>query len=188
MFHRSVASGEPFAGFFWFVVEWADAAAVGDVAALINDVNAFGPGGVRVIGGVAHVVDSEGQGEFESFRKIIRDHHTLLERFWLGVTNVVFYIRFHLPFVGGMRLANVNGQKIGVVLVVLINLNDVTNLAAKRRSSKTAEDEHEGPRAGAFADVEMIRSIEGHQPSVRGQKQRRVERQECLPSISRSVS
>jgi len=44
-------------------------AAVGDVAALVNDVNAFGPGSVRVIGGVAHVVDSEGQGNLNLFVK-----------------------------------------------------------------------------------------------------------------------
>jgi hypothetical protein len=150
----------------WFVIERADAAAIGDVAALIDDVDAFGPGGVRVIGGVAHVVDSKGQGEFEPFREIIRDDHALLQRFRLGVTNVILQIGFHLPFVGGMRFANVNGQKVGVVLVVLINLNDVAYLASKGRSSKTAENQHQRPRAGAFADVEMIRSIERHQPRV----------------------
>jgi len=167
VFHRSVASGEPFAGFLRFVIERANPAAVGDPAALIDDVDAFGPGGVRVIGGVAHVVDSKGQGEFEPFREIIRDDHALLQRFRLGVTNVILQIGFHLPFVGGVRFANVNGQKVGVVLVVLINLNDVAYLAAKRRSSKTAENQHERPRTGAFADVEMIRSIECDQPRVR---------------------
>ena len=166
MLHCTVARGQPFASFSRFVIERPDAAAVGDVATLIDDVDAFGPRSVRVIRGIAHVVDSEGQGKFESLREIIRDDHTLLKRFWLGVTNVILQIGFHLPFVGGMCFANVNGQKIGVILVVLIDLNDVADLAAKGRSSETAEYQHERPSAGAFADVEMTRSIECYQPRV----------------------
>jgi hypothetical protein len=166
VFYCSVARGQPFASFFRFVIERTNSAAVRDAAALIDDVNALGPGRVRIIRGVIHVVDSERQREFESFREIIRDHHALLERFRLRVANVVFQIGFHLPFVGGMRFANVDGQKIGAILVVLINLYDVAHLAAKRRSSKTPEDQDERPGAGAFADVEMIRSIERHQPRV----------------------
>ena len=136
------------------------------MADLIDDVNAFGPGGVRVIGGIAHVVDAEWQGEFESFREIIRDDYALLERFRLGVANVILQIGFHLPFVGGMRFANVNGQEISVVFVVLVNLSHVAHVAAKGRSSETSEDEDERPRAGAFADVEMTRSIERDQTRV----------------------
>jgi hypothetical protein len=41
-----------------------------------------------------------------------------------------------------MRFANVDGQKIHAVFVVVVNLNDVANLAAERRSSKTSEHQH----------------------------------------------
>ena len=143
MFYCAVARGEPFAGFFRLVVERTDPAAVNDAAALIDDVNALGPRGVRIVGGVAHIIDSEGHGELESLDEIIGNHHALLECFRLRVTNVVFEIRFHLPLVGGMRFANVNRQEIGAFLVILINLNDVAHLAAKRWSSKTPEDENE---------------------------------------------
>jgi len=44
-----------------------------------------------------------------------------------------------------MGFANVNSQKISAILIILINLNDVANLAAERRSSKTPEDQHERP-------------------------------------------
>jgi len=57
-------------------------------------------------------------GELESLSEIIRDRHALLERFRLRVANVVLHIGFHLPFVGGMRLANVNGQEIRTLFVV----------------------------------------------------------------------
>jgi len=79
------------------------------MTALINDVNPLRPCGIRIIGGVAHIVDSEGQGEVESLGEIIRDRHALLQCFRLRVADIVLHVGFHLPFVGGMRLANVHG-------------------------------------------------------------------------------
>ena len=58
-----------------------------------------------------------------------------------------------------MRLANVDGQKIGVIFVVVIKLNDVANLATKGRSSKAAEDENERLAGIAFADTKMIGTV-----------------------------
>jgi hypothetical protein len=167
VFYGAVARGEPFAGFFRLVVERTDPAAVSDPAALINDVNSLGPRGIGVIGGVAHVIDSEGQSELESFDEIVRDHHALFQRFRLRVTNVVFEIRFHLPFVGGMRFANVNGQKIRALFIILVNLNDVAHLAAKRRSSKTPEDENEWTIVRTFANVKTAEAIQRDDARVR---------------------
>src|SRR5213594_3942438 len=48
--YGAVAGGEPFAGFFRCVIERTDPAAIGDAAALIDDVNAFRPRGVGIIG------------------------------------------------------------------------------------------------------------------------------------------
>jgi len=65
-----------------------------------------------------------------------------------------------------MRFANVDGQKIGVVFVVVVDLDDVANLATKRRSGETAEDENERFARGAFANVEMIGAIEGDETRI----------------------
>ncbi len=162
MFYGAVARSEPLARLFRLVMEWAHAAAVRDAAAFINDVNTFRPSGVRIVGGVAHVIDAEGQGEFKSLDEIIGDHHALLQRFRLRVADVILQIGFHPPLVGGMSFANVHGQEIGAILVVVVNLSDVADLAAKRRSSKTPEDQHQRTFVSPFADVEMIRPIEGH--------------------------
>ena len=167
MFYCAVARGEPFASFLRLVVEWTDPTAVSDAAALINDVNSLRPRGIGVIGGVAHVIDSEGQSEVESFDEIIRNRHALLECFRLRVTNVVFEIRFHLPLVGGMRFANVNRQEISAFLVILINLNDVAHLAAKRWSSKTPEDENEWTIVRTFANVKTADTIQRDDARVR---------------------
>ena len=66
-----------------------------------------------------------------------------------------------------MRFANVNGQKIRMLLVVLINLNDVADLATKRRSSKTPEHQHEGPLMSSLTDVETANAIQRDNPRVR---------------------
>ena len=40
-----------------------------------------------------------------------------------------------------MSFANVNGEKVDVVFVIVEDLDDVADLATKGRSSKTAEDQ-----------------------------------------------
>jgi hypothetical protein len=66
-----------------------------------------------------------------------------------------------------VRFANVNGQEIRALFVIFINLNDVAYLAAKRRSSKTPEHQHEGPLMGSFADVKPANAIQCDNPRVR---------------------
>jgi hypothetical protein len=65
-----------------------------------------------------------------------------------------------------MSLANVDSQEIGVVLVIVVELNDVANLAAERRSSETAENEYERTASGFFADVKVGRAIERDKPGI----------------------
>jgi hypothetical protein len=60
-----------------------------------------------------------------------------------------------------VSFANVNRQKIGMLFVVVIELNDVANLAAEGRSSKTAEDKDEWAAGGFFADVQARGAIQG---------------------------
>jgi hypothetical protein len=58
-----------------------------------------------------------------------------------------------------MRFANVDGEKIDVLLIILVNLNYVTDLATEGRSSKAPEDEHERPVTRSFADVEAADAV-----------------------------
>jgi len=167
MFYFAVAGGEPSANFLWIVVEWAHAAAIGDASGFIDDVETFGPGGVGVVGGVGHVVDTEGQWEIEALGEIVGDGEALLERLGLSVTDVFLEVGFHLPFVGGMGFAHVDGQKIGVLFVIVEDLNEVANLATERRSSKAAEDEDERLGAGAFTDVKTVGAVECEETRVR---------------------
>ncbi len=120
-----------------------------------------------MVSGVAHVVDAEGQRKFEAHGEIPGDGHALLERFRLRVANVILHIGFHLPFVGGMRFADVHGEKINVIFVVVVDLNDVAHLAAEGRSSEAAKHQHQRPRAEAFAKMKMAHAVESQQSHVR---------------------
>jgi hypothetical protein len=66
-----------------------------------------------------------------------------------------------------MSFANIDSEEIGVVLVIVIELNDVANLAAERRSSETAEDKDEWAAGGFFSDVKAGRTIERDKPHIR---------------------
>ena len=90
MFYGAVAGGEPLANFSGIVVEGAHTAAVCDAAAFVDYVEAFGPGGVGEVGGVAHVIYSEGQIEFEALDEIVGDDDALFERFRLRVADIIF--------------------------------------------------------------------------------------------------
>jgi len=167
VFHRAVARGEPVAEFRRFVIKRAHAAAIRDSSAFINDVEPFRPGGIGEVGGVAHIVDAEGQGITEAFDKIICNQDALLEVFRLRVADVIFQVGFHLPFVGGMSFTHVDSQKVRVLLVIVKNPNEVANLATERRSSKAPEDQDERARAGSFPKMKTVCSIQRQEPHVR---------------------
>ena len=159
--------GEPGADFVGVVIERAHAAAVSNVAGFVDDVEAFGPCRVGVVRGVVDVIDAESDGIVKALDEIVCDGDALREGFWLGVTHVVLHVGLHLPLVGWVRFTDINSQKVGVILVIVVNLHHVTDVATEGRSSVAAEDDDEWAGAGALANMEMSRPIESDEPSVR---------------------
>jgi len=149
-------------------MERPHAAAVGDVAGFVDDVEALGPRGIGGFGCVVDIVDAEGDRVVEALDEIVGDGDALSEIFRLGVAHIVFHVGFHLPFVRGVGFAHVNREEVGVIFVVVVNLHHVTDVAAEWRSSVAAEDHDERASAGAFADVEAIRPVECDKPRVGG--------------------
>ena len=109
MFYHSIARRKPLAQFSRFVIERPHAAAIRNVPALINHVEPLRPSRVCRIGGVAHVIDPEWKIELEPLREIVGDSQALLQRFRLRIADIILQVRFHLPFVGGMRFTNIDG-------------------------------------------------------------------------------
>jgi hypothetical protein len=64
--------------------------------------------------------------------------------------------------------ADVDGEEIGSVFIVVEDLRDVADLATEGRSSEAPEHEDERFAFGAFADVEMGCAIEGDESGVGG--------------------
>src|SRR6266446_368023 len=120
MLHFAEAIDEPVADFLGVVFEGAVAAFVGDAALLVDDIEAFGPGGVGIVGGIVHFVDAKGHGVFETLREVVGNGDALIESFRLGVAHVVFvfFVGLYLPFVERVGFANVDGQEIGAVFIV----------------------------------------------------------------------
>jgi hypothetical protein len=61
---------------------------------------------------------------------------------------------------------NIDGEEIGAVLIVIVDLRDVTDLATERWSSEAAEDEDERFAVGAFAEVEACGAVERDERGV----------------------
>jgi hypothetical protein len=66
-----------------------------------------------------------------------------------------------------MSFANVDSQEIGVILVVVVELNDVANLATEGWSGEAAEDEDERPASRFFAKMEIHGAVQGDESCIR---------------------
>ena len=76
--------------------------------------------------------------------EIVGDGDALLKSFRLRIADVFFHVGLHLPLIGGVRFAHIDGQEVRMIFIVFIDLNDVANVAAKGRSSVAAENDHQG--------------------------------------------
>jgi hypothetical protein len=170
VFYFAEAVREPIADFLGIIFERTVATFVGDAALLVDYIEALGPGRVGVVGGVAHFVDAEGDGIFETLGEIIGDGDALFKGFRLGVANVifVFFVGLHLPLVERVRFAYVDGEEIGAVFIVGVDLRDIADLATEGRSSEAAEDENEWLAVGTFADMKAGGAVEGDESGVGG--------------------
>jgi hypothetical protein len=158
---------EPRARFFGMIVERAEASAINDLSGFIDDVEAFRPCCVGVISDVVHVVHGERQGEMESLNEIVGDGHSLREGVRLGVANVLIHVGFHLPFIERMSFADIDGEKVGAVLVIVIERDEVAYLAAEGGSGVTSEDQNQGALPDPFAQVKGGLAVEREQAHIR---------------------
>ena len=113
------------------IVERAQASAINDFPGFVNNVEAFRPCCIGVIGNVVLVVHGKRQGKVKTLDEDLGDGHTLREGMRLGVADVLIHVGLHLPFIERMRLANIDGEEVGAVLVIVIECDEVAYLAAE---------------------------------------------------------
>ena len=133
------------------IVERAQASAINDFPGFVNNVEAFRPRCIGVIGNVVHVVHGKRQGKMETLDEVVGDSDSLREGMRLGVANVLIHVGLHLPFIEWMSLADIDGEEIGAVLVIVIERDEVAYLAAERRSGVASEDQDQWALADPFA-------------------------------------
>lgn len=148
------------------IIERAEPSAVNDPSLLVDYVNPLRPGSVGSVGSVVHGVYRKRNRKFEARHEIIGDCDALWECGRLRVANVLFYIRSHLPFVLRMSFANINGEEIRTVLVLIVDLNEISDLAAKRRSSVAAKNQNERFLANPFVQIASRTPVERKHTNV----------------------
>ena len=58
-----------------------------------------------------------------------------------------------------MRFANVDGEEIGAILIVVVDLRDVADLATEGWSSEAAEDENQRALLQTLSNPKSLHSI-----------------------------
>lgn len=149
------------------IVERAQASAIYDFSGLIDDVEAFRPCRIGVIGNVVHVVHGKGQGKMEALDEVVGDGDSLREGVRLGVADALIDVGFHLPFIEGMSFADIDGEEVGAVLVIVIERDEVAYLAAEGRSGVTSEHQDQRAPADPFAQVKGGLAVEREQAHIR---------------------
>ena len=169
MLYFAVALREPCANFLGIVFKRAVTALVRNLATFVDDVEPLGPCGVGIIGGIGHFIDAKRYRIFEALGEIVGDGNTIVQVLGLHVADVVLIlcVGLHAPLVEGMSLTNIDSEEIDVILVIVIELNDVANLATERRSSEAAKDEDERTASGFLANVKAAGAIERDKSSIR---------------------
>src|SRR5438876_2969567 len=117
-------------------------ALVSDASALIDQVNAVWPAGVRLLGRVTEFI--EYCGEFDPELPYARSGYKSAFLFGLrsGEYHLIFNVALHLPHVTGMRFGDVHHQEPDLALIPLVEFVEGGNLPPEGRSSVAAEDEH----------------------------------------------
>src|SRR5690348_11920513 len=107
-----------------------------------------------MVGRISHRVDADRDREIEALHEIVRYGDPLRKRLRLRIAHVLRNIVLHLPFVEWMRFADIDGEEIGAVFVLVIHFDQITDLAAEGRSSIATKDQDERARANVVADAE----------------------------------
>ena len=170
MLHFSIPFCQPIAHFLGVVIKRSVASLVRYAPVLIKNVEPLGPCSIGIVRGIVHLIDAKRHRVFEPLGKVFGNRNTLLDGLRLRVADIVFFfrVRFHLPFVGGMCFAHIDGQKIRMVLIVLLlERLHVATLGDERGSSESANTTAPGGVRPVFSNMELRAAIERQQPCVR---------------------
>jgi len=128
----------------------------------VDQVNAVGPAGISLFGGVAKLVEHSRKFYPKFSHASSGDECSILFGFRAGKNNAVFDVALHLPDIAGVRFGNVNHLEADAIAILLVKFIQGGNLPPERRSSVAAKYQHDGllliqyrkPNALAFVQLE----------------------------------
>ena len=106
---------------------------------LVDQVDAIGPAGVGLFGGIAKLVEHGRKLYSQLAHAGPGDQRTLIFIFRAGEDNFVADVAFHLPDIAGMSLQNVNHEKRNLVVVLIVEFIEGRNLPPEGWSSIASE-------------------------------------------------
>jgi len=150
------------------VVKGPESATIRNHSRFIDDVNALGPSAVGQVRGFLHIIHAKRQREVETPDEIVGDGRALDQSPRLRVANAFVYVAFHLPFVLRMGFAYIDGQKVRLRLVMVVEIYEVAYLATKWRSGIASKNENQRTLPDTIAQMKCCAAIEIHKPNVGG--------------------
>ena len=128
--------------FLSFKTKGPGLAFVGNVAVLIDQVNAVGPAGVGLFGRVAEFVEDSGELDPQLAHTGSCYEGALFFIFRTGKDDFIFYVALHLPDIARVRLGDVHHEKRDFASILIVEFVEGRNLPPEGRSSVAAENHH----------------------------------------------
>jgi len=138
-----------------------------DLAVLVDEVDAVGPSGVGLFGGVAKFVEHRGKLYPQLAHAGTGDEGALIFIFRAGKDDFVADVAFHLPNVAGMGFENVDHQKRNLAVVLIVEFVEGRNLPPERRSSVASEDQNHRLSRGQRRQLDAFGLVQPQQCEVR---------------------
>jgi hypothetical protein len=114
-------------------------ACIYDLTAGVDEIEAFGPGGVSDHDGIVHVVDVGMNAVFHGGFTFSGNFSTFFEG-----GGIVYARIFEFPAIFGMGFADVDDKELYLVVICFIQIAEADRLTDKRWSCEAAENECNG--------------------------------------------
>jgi hypothetical protein len=110
----------------------------------INQINAIGPAGVSLFRSVVETIDERGKFDAKLPHAHARHLFALANVLWTGEDDFIANVALHLPNIAGMRFEDIDGVKLDLLPIVVVELVESGDLPPKWWSGVAAEDQYNG--------------------------------------------
>src|SRR5215467_2141582 len=128
----------------WLETKWAWTRFVTDPSFLVDHVQTIRPACIGSLGGVVESVDHRRKLDAQFHHAHLPQLAALLEVLWACKHNVIVQVVRILPYVTGVRIANVDHIERHAVAILIVESVQGRNLPPKRWSGVAAEYQDDG--------------------------------------------